>query len=501
VSSGGVDMNRKWPKKFSVHLLLAGGLLAGTVQLTHFAAALEANEQTALGALEANSKTEHNVLIGNSLPADEHTFNSEKTPQPGNPTSVALPSLHGYVVENPIAYAPVAIYAADTLLPNCFNERAPLQVVYTDAQAHFSNLSINTASAPLFIVVADSSRGRDQVSGGQPVLQRLITVAAAQQLSETRDIIISPLTTLAFYSVMAHCGDVQTAEHVQTAFDSAIDVIIDNFPALSGAGSNTLTEPPLLNDSELTAHALQQRIAHRVITQGIAVVAAELATMQPNRSLTSDDMLQLMAADIAHDGQFDGYDGETLLTGIDNAAYARTLGTLHARDSSAPLSDINHIAQADALIYGASVTFDSDSLPSTLDADAPLMRTAYSGHNIPIDRSAENFANGNIDNGEKLSQNATNIDAATQRIQLHWDAGSPDISGYEIFVVNNSTHAIELVKSLGADTPGFNLRAPSTDVELPTTWKIADDQATCFQIRAFNEAGTSELSEPVCGMI
>lgn len=488
-------MNWQWPRKITVHLLLASGLLAGCVQAMRYADAPWTNEKIAADASKAPSQTKQTFLIGNSPPADNYTFNNENSPRNDNPHPAASSTLRGDVVENPIAYAPVAIYEADTFYPNCFNERAPLHVVYTDAQAHFDDLSISAANAPLFIVVADSARGRDQVSGGRPVLQRLITVASAQQISEARDIVISPLTTLAFYSVMAHCGEAQTVEHVRTAFDNAIDVISDNFPALSAAGMNTLAEPPLLDNNELPSHTLQQRIAHRVITQGIAVVAAELATTQPDRSLTSDDMLRLMAADIAHDGQFDGYDGETPLKGIDSTAYAHTLGTLRALDNSAPLNDINHIAQADALIYGASVTIDIESLPSTLDADAPLMRVAYSGHNFSTDIAPENIASENSDNY------TTPVDIAAQHVQLRWDASDTDISGYEIFVVNNSTNAMELVKSLRTDTPGFNLLAPSTDVELPATWKIAGDQTTCFQIRAFNEAGTSEMSEPVCGMI
>lgn len=483
-----------WPRKITVHLLLASGLLAGSVQAMRYAETPWSSDQNATQTRAQTKPSPQDATVSDPQLARNQTFGTEKL-QHDNVQVSDPPSLHGYVVENPIAYAPVAIYEADTFYQDCFNERAPLTITYTDAQAHFANLSTPTNNASLFIVVADSSRGRDQVSGAQPVFQRLITVATAQQFSEPTDVVISPVTTLAFYSVMTHCGEAQDVESLRAAFDDATNVIADNFPALSAAGARVLTEPPLLNDSKLTPQTLQQRLAHRVITQGIGAIVMELTAANQDTALTSDGMLRLMAADIAHDGQFDGYDGETQLRGIDSAVYARTLGTLHAQDGNAPLSDVTRIAQADALIYGASVTIDADDLPSTLDAEAPLMRVAYAGHNFPTDIAPENIAHENSD------RYTTPAGIATQHVQLHWDASDTAVSGYEIFVVNNATDTKELIKSLRVDTPGFNLLAPSADVELPTTWKIAGDQPTCFQIRAFNEAGASELSEPVCGMI
>ncbi len=86
-------------------------------------------------------------------------------------------------------------------------------------------------------------------------------------------------------------------------------------------------------------------------------------------------------------------------------------------------------------------------------------------------------------------------------LSLNWDANPAEenILGYKLYFGDSESTINTLFKSLTASD--IDLSAPSLDVNAGTELLLETEDNICFQVSAFNSAGESVRSDPICDII
>lgn len=383
-------------------------------------------------------------------------------------------ALRGSAVKGPLLHATIRVYRLDTHSALFFNDAAPIATGHTDAHAAITGLVIPVQEVAPLVLVVDGTRSTDITTGKTPVLTTLITLVTDAELRGEKAVYPTPLSTLAFHVARLRVGTGAAVASFVTAYREAAALITNAFAPLRSEGVDILTDPPLLTPSTVSVADQQRVMIHRAVLEGLASLTFAIATrrQESGYALTADAALERLAQDLAHDGVFDGSDGDTLLSDIDPALLGRALAEIELPNLPTRLDQTPQLLAQDLPFTGVNTALHTEQL--RLDATQPL--TA----NRTTTMAAQ--------------------DQNSPRWTLRWNPNIDYIVGYKIYFGNSpetATTEIATVRRKQLTDP----LDPSIDFNTAIDLKLTSGQRGCFRVKAYNEAGASEYSEAVCGVL
>lgn len=398
-------------------------------------------------------------------------------PETAEPDSVTVEStsraLRGSAVKGPLLHATLRVYRLNTHSPQFFNSAAPIATGYTDAHAAITGLSIPAQETAPLVLVVDGTRSTDANTGTAPVLNTLITLITDAELRGAKAVYPTPLSTLAFHVARLRVGTGAAAASFVTAYREAAALITTAFPPLRSEGIDILSDPPLLTPSTSNVADQQRVMIHRAVLEGLASLtfAIALRRQESGYALTADAALERLAQDLAHDGVFDGSDGDTLLPDINPTLLGRALAEIELPNLPTRLDQTPQLLAQDLPFTGVNTALHTEQL--RLDATQPL------------------------------TANRTTMAAQDQnspRWTLRWNPNTDYIVGYKIYFGDSpetATTEIATVRRKQLTNP----LDPNIGFDAAADLKLASGQQGCFRVKAYNETGASDYSEAVCGVL
>ena len=87
-----------------------------------------------------------------------------------------------------------------------------------------------------------------------------------------------------------------------------------------------------------------------------------------------------------------------------------------------------------------------------------------------------------------------------KKVTLKWAASQGEVEGYNVYYGTSKDNTEKMrLKVLKANSRGFNKSAPSVTFNSETDLGLIESGRACFSLKAFNSAGESGMSKPVCG--
>lgn len=379
-------------------------------------------------------------------------------------------TLTGGGVKGPLAFAEVALYRLDSTQPNFFDIDQALATAKTDAYASIQDLTIARDYPAPIVMVVNGTKAIDVNTGRAPTLNLLLTVVTPDMLRRGTPIYATPLTTMAFYMARHRVPSGASDDEFVTALNEAATQIKNNIGVTLPATLDIFRDPPVMNNSATTPDAQQAVAAHRAALEAVAAV---LYQMQPDTSTetqTRNILLDALALDLQSDGMIDGAKHGIALKGLNAAILSSDPNSLSIPHTEILLADIASLIKKDL-----------NSLATNVKIDESLMT---------IKLAAKIFSG--------LDNTITNV---TQPIRLLWDFDSNNVLGYLIFVGATPETATQQIADLAVSASTFDPLAPSFDFDSKNFLSSNTSKQICFRIKAYNEFGSSEYSEPACSAL
>ncbi len=86
-------------------------------------------------------------------------------------------------------------------------------------------------------------------------------------------------------------------------------------------------------------------------------------------------------------------------------------------------------------------------------------------------------------------------------VVLSWAPSSGTVQGYRVYYGQQGSTADQLVSDLPLNSGLIQPSAPKVTLDSAADLGLAPGQEACFRIRAYNNAGTSSFSQPVCSVL
>ncbi|HEB63044.1 MAG TPA: hypothetical protein ENJ07_01035 [Gammaproteobacteria bacterium] len=87
-----------------------------------------------------------------------------------------------------------------------------------------------------------------------------------------------------------------------------------------------------------------------------------------------------------------------------------------------------------------------------------------------------------------------------KKVTLKWAASQGEVEGYNVYYGTSKDNTEKMrLKVLKTNSRGFNKSAPSVTFNSETDLGLIESGRACFSLKAFNSAGESGMSKPVCG--
>lgn len=409
-----------------------------------------------------------------STAGDATTYTLE-TPDPDSVTVKSMENaLHGSAVKGPLLHATIRVYRLDTHNTQFFSSASPITTGHTDAHAAITDLVIPAQETAPLVLVVDGARSTDTTTGKTPVLETLIALVTDAELRGGKAIYPTPLSTLAFYVARLRVDAGIASASFVTAYRDAAARVALAFAPLRDEGIDILTDPPLLTPFTVSVADQQRVMVHRAVVEGLASLAFDIASRRQAAGypMTADAALERLAHDFAHDGVFDGLDGSQLLSDIDLGLLGRSLGEITLAN-----------------------------LPTRLDQTPQLLAwdLAFTGVNAQL--HTEELR---IDGSQALMSNRTSILASqgqdSSRWTLHWNPNTDYVVGYKVYFGDSPETATTEVATVRRKQLS-NPLDPKLTFDAVVDLKLEPGQRGCFRVKAYNEAGASEFSDAVCGVL
>lgn len=247
--------------------------------------------------------------IQDVVPTDDVTPIEDPPPTQdrGSRDEPALITLSGAAVKGPLSGARVSVYAFNPSTPNFYDADAPLAQGVTDAGGRFDGLEVPANVSGPFIFVVDASEATDTMTGLPPVLRELVTVVNHSQALAAQPAYATPLTTLAVRMTQNNLTAGTNAEGFTAALKNAGDDVRDAIGLGIPANVDLFTAAPIVEEGMTRQEDFDQIARLRASIELFATVAHSVAEASQDRPvwLTTDEVLEQVAADLASDGVLD----------------------------------------------------------------------------------------------------------------------------------------------------------------------------------------------------
>jgi len=263
---------------------------------------------------------------GIEIPVDDVTPVQDPLPNddPVGHDEPAVVNLSGAAVKGPLAGALVSVFDFDPTAPNFYDTDAPLAQAVTDANGRFSGLQIPDNAAGPFIVVVDGSNATDTMTGQAPVLRELVTVISRSQAQNAQSAYATPLTTLALRMTQNTLSVGSDAEAFSNALQSAGENVRDAVGLGLPVDTNLFTAAPIVEPGVTSQEAFDRIAQMRASIELFATIAHSVAqaSLDQPEPLTTDQVLERVAADLSSDSILDNTANGIPLAAVDPALLA-----------------------------------------------------------------------------------------------------------------------------------------------------------------------------------
>lgn len=374
----------------------------------------------------------------------------------------------GSVVKGLVAHATVELFRLDTAQPEFYDATAAIAQGYSDANGMLQSLEIARTESGPWILVADGRNGIDLTSGQTPVITRLINVVTQDMLASGSPVYATTLTTLAFHMARMSTPSDATSD----AFLSALTTATGQLKSVLGIELpdevDILTSPPLLTDAASTESAQHAVAQHRAALEGVAAIVYALAA---SSSADANVILEALARDLQSDGVVDAADNGLALTGLDVAVLGADPADLLVPNTDIPVLQVTTLLQR-----------DQDYLPA----------------NITIVQNAVAVVTNTTMLNVAITSTPTDPPAAPPILTLSWDPSTGVVSGYRVYAGPAPDEVSQLVRSLVLADGVIDPSTPASSFDTASDLGVQVGDPLCFRVKAYNDAGESEFSEPIC---
>ncbi|HEB87028.1 MAG TPA: choice-of-anchor D domain-containing protein, partial [Gammaproteobacteria bacterium] len=363
--------------------------------------------------------------------------NSENTSQTGSGDGTNQLFIAGGGIKGPLAFATVALYAADTRLDPLYDPALPLASATTNAYAQITGLAVPSDVPPPYILVIDGSSAIDLNTGIAPVLNKLVTVITTEALHARQPIFATPYTTLAYHMLRASgMGSTQQSISNSAVSPPRLEAgALTNFSNVSiesagfgmSAAIDVFMTPPILTRATTTIADQQRVVQYRAAIEAFSTL---LNDIHLSVGATSDELLEQMGFDLYDDGMLN-----TILSVWDIAGLlAQDPMTLQIANTRYQVKDIVSLMKEERALVGSS-------------SNSGFLRENVAFNLQPI--RAE-YATGGTKRGANI------IALSTTSIQFgNQDVGS--VAGPKPVKLTNTGNAPLTISSISiSTTPGFS---------------------------------------------
>lgn len=281
----------------------------------------------------------------------------------------SLVSLSGAAVKGPLVGAVVSVFNFDATAPRFYDADAPLAETVTDANGRFAGLEVPDDAPGPFIVVVDGSNAIDTMTGQPPVLREMTTVVSRSQAQDAQSAYATPLTTLAVRMTQNSLSLGSDAQAFSSALQSAGEDVRDAVGLGLAADTNLFTAAPIVEEGATSQADFDQVAQMRASIELFATVAHSVAQASQDRPvwLSTDEVLEQVAADLSSDGILDNTANGIPLDAVDPELLAVDPRTLVIANTATTVGSIGEVLLTEVSDTRTDLaSLDADEAASTL---------------------------------------------------------------------------------------------------------------------------------------
>lgn len=286
---------------------------------------------------------------GGSTPAS--TSNLPASPgQPVEKTTTLLP-LQGAAVKGPMIFATILVYELNTSLPGLYDPNTPVATAISGVDATFGGIMLPTGRS--YVLVVDGTQAIDLDTHKSPVIPKLVTLVTADNLAKQQPVTATPLTTLGFEIAKRRIGQNASPEVFASALVNASRLIRSTLIYGIAPQVDLYTSPVLPTQVSPTVSQIDDLLKHRA---AIEYISALLVRLGQDRGVTTNDMISILAHDLAHDGIIDDHNGATPLNSVNLDRLSEIPATLTIPNTAFKVSDMARLLEVERQYLAPSMS-------------------------------------------------------------------------------------------------------------------------------------------------
>ncbi len=374
----------------------------------------------------------------------------------------------GAAIKGPLAFANVSLYEVDTSVSENYDPSKPIAQGSSNAFANFVGIEVPDGAVGPFIFHVEAQNATDLNTQIPPVITQLFLVTTLDSLYKETPIYPSPLTTLAYYIAqykLSSSGN-RTAIAFYEYYLSAIRLVEKQFNLEISEYLDIINSPPILTDNTLGLITQRKVVAHRLAIEGLASVTHDYVNRIDSGFTNSgaNVFLQRLAQDLYSDGKLNGADDQVDIGINYRNAFQLETNELTIPNTSYKLSAIDQLLTTEQEFTGSSIVLDPSSV---ISISGRLLKTQSNPHSDLI-------------------------------WTLSWSPSDDYVAGYYVFfgpAPNKTNQQVYNFVLDHLDNDPFN---PAISFDVITELNLRNGDQGCFRIKAYNEAGVSDFSAPIC---
>lgn len=292
------------------------------------------------------------------------------------------------------AYSTISFYRLNTNYDGLYNKNGAYLKLRTLSDGRldmsldrFINRELTTGNFP-FVMVVESGRGIDLVTGRSPVYSKLVTIVSPHMARSSGPIYATPLTTLAYELTQLLTPRGSSRNAVFSRFEQMAENVSKTFGFGISSDIDLALDPAAHNETVVMTNEKQMVIEHRAVIEAFTAVISKMATgisqsqlaqyystaltkMSRSNSLAGgnarDLLIKLLAYDYFKDKAFNGRAGSEVIPGVKLELFNVAPQTLTVSNmGSTRVASIVDVVKNEALRQGLSASYPSLQIQADL---------------------------------------------------------------------------------------------------------------------------------------